>query len=143
MLGANKAIYDSTKAIACPYFKSEISLTSEGFSHLLYRSDTAPRNVREQNLKVRLLKKALQILRVTNTVQEYRSSIEKFGSPAKDGFSKTKIVQYWAFNDLVFGTEHKYLIRVVVRKVGDGKLHFWSVMQAGKNKLYKDGIEDG
>jgi hypothetical protein len=142
MLDTNKLVYESTKAITCPYFKSEIALTSDGFNHLLNKSNRVPRNIREQNLKVRLLPKALQILRVAGTVQEYRTSIEKFGHPAKDGFSKTKQVQYWAFHDLLFGTEHKYLIRVIVRKVGDGKHHFWSVMQAGKDKLYKEGIED-
>ena len=70
--------------------------------------------------------------------------IEKFGKLAKDGFTKTKNVEYWAFHDIV-GEKKRFLLRVIIRRIGDGKLHFWSVMPHGKinkQKLYQEGIED-
>lgn len=94
-------------------------------------------------MKLRLLKPAINILNRTGTVQEYRNTLEKWGESGKDGFSKTKKVEYWGFHDIV-GDDVKILIRVIVRKMGDGKLHFWSVMpigKIGKQKFYKDNLE--
>lgn len=140
----SRELYDSTPEIHCPYFKSSVSLTSDGFNHLLHKPNRQPRNIKEQRLKLRLLKSALHILRNSGTVQEYRTTLEKWGSPREDGFSKTKKVEYWGFHNIV-GENPMILIRLIVRKIGDGKLHFWSVMpigKIGKQKLHRDGMED-
>ncbi|TSD03072.1 MAG: hypothetical protein Athens071416_332 [Parcubacteria group bacterium Athens0714_16] len=139
-----RLIYESKKEIRCPFFDSFITLNSDGFNHLLHKPNRQPRNVEEQKLKLKLLKRGLEIIKKTGTVQEYRMRIEKFGKPAKDGFTKTKNVEYWAFHDIV-GEKKRFLLRVIIRRIGDGKLHFWSVMPHGKinkQKLYQEGIED-
>ncbi len=139
-----KRTYEIQEIVHCPFFGSPVALTSDGFNHLTHKSNRLPRNVNEQKLKLRLIKKALKIIRKAGTVQEYRKGIEKFGSPAKDGFTKMKQVEYWAFHDIV-GEKKQFLVRVIVRRVGDGKIHFWSVMPHGKinrQKLYERGIEE-
>lgn len=144
LLDSCRQVYTSTSVIACPYFDSPIALTSDGFNHLLNKSNRQPRNIKEQRLKLRLLKPALSILGKAGTVQEYRSTIEKWGEPSKDGLSKTKPVEYWGFHDIV-GAEVKVLVRVIVRKIGDGKYHFWSVMpigKIGKQKFFRDDLSD-
>ena len=144
LVKTSRELYESTKEVACPFFGTNVALTSDGFNHLLHKPNRQPRNVAEQRLKLRLLKKALQILERAGTVQEYRARLEKDGKPGRDGFSKTKNVEYWGFHDIV-GTEVKILVRVVVRRVGDGKFHFWSVMPIGKlgrQKFYQEGMED-
>ena len=91
-----------------------------------------------------MLKPALAVLGNAGTVQEYRTTLEKWGEQGRDGFSKTKQAEYWAFHDII-GKEPMVLIRVIVRKIGGGKHHFWSVMPigtVGKQKFYKDGVED-
>ena len=103
-----------------------------------------PRNVSEQKLKLRLLKKALRVIRRAGTVQEYRKHLEPVGHKGHDGSTKMKHVEYWAFHDIV-GEKKRFLIRVIIRRVGDGKIHFWSVMPHGKinkQKLYQDGIDE-
>src|SRR3989344_3947733 len=144
LIKTSRELYDETPEIVCPYFKSSVSLTSDGFNHLLHKPNRQPRNIKEQRLKLRLLKRALHVLCNAGTVQEYRTTLEKWGSPRKDGFSKTKQVEYWGFHDIV-GKDPMILVRVIVRKIGDGKLHFWSVMpigKIGKQKLYRDSMED-
>jgi len=144
LIKTSRELYDETPEIVCPYFKSSVSLTSDGFNHLLHKPNRQPRNIKEQRLKLRLLKRALHVLRNAGTVQEYRTTLEKWGSPGKDGFSKTKQVEYWGFHDIV-GKNPMILVRVIIRKIGDGKLHFWSVMpigKIGKQKLYRDSMED-
>jgi ribosomal protein L28 len=139
-----KHVYESQGALRCPFFGASVILNSDGFNHLLYKPNRMPRNVEEQKIKLRLLKKGLRIIQKAGTVQEYRIRIEKFGKPARDGFTKTKKVEYWAFHDIV-GENKRFLMRVIVRRIGDGAYHFWSVMPHGKihkQRLYQQGIED-
>ncbi|MDO8593321.1 MAG: hypothetical protein Q7R59_00235 [bacterium] len=144
LVKTSRELYDATPEIHCPYFKSNVALTSDGFNHLLHKPNRQPRNINEQRLKLRLLKRALHVLGNAGTVQEYRTTLEKWGSSGKDGFSKTKQVEYWGFHDIV-GKNPMILIRLIIRKIGDGKLHFWSVMpigKIGKQKLYRDTMDD-
>ena len=138
-----KSAYDAQEIIHCPFFEGPVTLSADGFYHLTNKPNRQPRNVNEQKLKLRLLKKALRIIRKTGTIQEYRCNMEKFGGPAKDGFTKMKQVEHWAFHHIV-GEKKQFLIRVIVRRIGDGKIHFWSVMPHGRidrQKLYQQGIE--
>lgn len=140
-----RALYESCDEIKSPYFGGPVKLTSDGFNHLLNKENRQPRNVAERLLKLRLLKKALHTVSVAGTVQEYRVRTEKVGKPAKDGFSKTAQVQYWAFNDIVFGENSMFIISTIVRREANGPHHFWSVMPVGKiekPKLFVEGIED-
>jgi hypothetical protein len=142
MKGAKKA-YDAHETIPCPFFGQEVTLNAEGFYHLTHKPNRQPRNVNEQKLKLRLLKKALRVIRVAGTLQEYRKSMEPSGEPDAKGFRRMKQIEHWAFHHIV-GEKKQFLIRVIVRRIGDGKLHFWSVMPHGridKQKLYQEGIE--
>lgn len=144
LVETSRELYDATPEVHCPYFNLAISLTSDGFNHLLHKPNRQPRNIKEQRLKLRLLKPSLHILSNAGTVQEYRTTLLKWGEPKKDGFSKTKQVEYWGFHDII-GKDPMILIRVIVRKIGDGKLHFWSVMpigKIGKQKLHRGEMED-
>lgn len=144
ILEKSRLLYFQKKQVWCPYFKENIIFGSEGFNHLLNKRNLHPRTVEEQQLKLRFLKPAISVLASTATLQEYRKGFEKYGKPGKDGLRKTKLVQYWAFHNII-GKDKSTLIRVVVRKVGDGPYHFWSTMpvgRLGKQKLYQTGIED-
>jgi hypothetical protein len=144
LIGEARAFFAATPSVRCPYFEGEVTLNADGLNHLLYKPNRQPRNVSEQMLKLKLLKKGVRILRNAGTVQEYRLRLEKVGKPARDGFTKTKHVEYWAFHDIV-GEKKRFLMRVIVRRMGDGKHAFWSVMPDGRinrQKLYREGIED-
>ncbi len=45
-----------------------------------------------------------------------------------------KEIEYWGFVALVESREEKIRVRVIVRRVGNGQLHFWSVMPHSKLK---------
>jgi len=87
---------------------------------------------------------AIRVIKKAGTIQEYRETLAPFGKKGRDGFTKTKHVEYWAFIAIV--GEDPIKIRVIVRRVGDGKIIFWSVMPDSNlkkmKKLHKAGIED-
>lgn len=136
-------LYTKEREIYCPYFKQKVVLNSEGFHHLQF-SAGRERSKQEQLTKFRLLPLALQVIRNSGTLQEYRTLHEPIGKKKQDGSTPLKEVQYWAFIAIVGETQKK--IRAIVRKVGDGNLTFRSVMyhskrKNGKQKLYSSGIE--
>ena len=119
-------IYTARRTIRNPYFGDDIVLSSDGFHHLRY-SARRERNREEQVLKFTLLPLGLHVLKTATTLQEYRRLLSPVGDPARrDGSVSMKLIEWWAFVAIFVKQEIK--IRVIVRKVGDGKLHFWSVM---------------
>lgn len=140
-----KTLYATQKTIYCPYFKAPVVLNSDGFHHLQF-SARRERNKREQLLKFRLLPPALDIIRKSGTVQEYRRALAPIGKKsATDGSVPMKEMEYWGFVAIV--GDNPIRVRVIVRRVGNGNLSFWSVMphskiKNGKQKLYAENIED-
>ena len=138
-------LYSAQSSIRCPYFQTQVVLNSDGFHHLQF-SARRERNKREQMLKFRLLPLALQVIRSSGTVQEYRRLLGPFGAPsARDGSVRMKEVEYWGFVAII--GEKRIKIRTVLRRVGNGNIMFWSVMPYSKIKngfqrMHTEGIED-
>ncbi len=136
-------LYVTQKSIYNPYFKCEIILNSDGFHHLQF-SARRERSKKEQLLKFNLLPLTLKVIRSSGTIQEHRKGFITIGKTGKDELIKTKNVEYWAFIAIVGDSEIK--IRVILRRIGDGNIIFWSVMPDSNlkrgQKIYTDGIED-
>jgi len=137
-------LYKKQDEIRCPYFNQSIVLNSDGFHHLQFHNNRRERNKREQLLKFRLLPLALQVIKKSGTIQEYRKLLTPIGKKStRDGFVPMKEVEYWGLVAIV--GEQKIKIRTVLRRIGDGNVTFWSVMPGSKlkdPKLYKKGITD-
>jgi hypothetical protein len=138
-------VFSAQKTLYSPYFKTDVILNSDGFHHLQF-SGRKERNKREQLLKFNLLPLALDIIRKSGTVQEYRRLLTLIGKPsAQNGSIPMKEVEYWGLVAII--GDSKIKIRTVLRRVGDGNITFWSVMpyskiKHGKQKIFSEGIED-
>lgn len=138
-----RAIYDAQKNVYNPYLKSGVVFNSDGFHHLQF-SARRERNKKEQLLKFRLLSLAPGVIKNSGTLQEHRKELMPIGKRGKDGFAPTKTIEYRGFIAIVGNNQIK--IKVVLRRVGDGNITFWSVMPFSKlrggQKFYSEGIED-
>jgi len=141
-----KQLYDSYGIIFNPFLKQEISLSADGFHHLRY-SARRERNKSEQILKFTLLPLGLRIVKTAATLQEYRKLFSPVGEKSKrDGAVAMRMVEWWGF--VAIFVEREIKVRVVLRKVGEGNIHFWSVMpyshlkRGRKQKLFTEGLED-
>jgi len=140
-----RELFYAQKVIRCPYFSTDVVLNSDGFHHLQF-SARRERSKRVQLLKFWLLPFALDTIRKSGTVQEYRKMLTPIGKPSpRDGAVPMKEAEYWGFIAIV--GDRKLKIRVVLRRIGTGNLTFWSVMpdvkiKNGKQKLAPEGIED-
>ena len=141
-----KKIYESQKTVFSPYLDTEVILNADGFHHLQF-SARRERGKKEQLLKFSLLPLALQVVKKSATLQEYRKVMVSVGKKSKrDGFTRMKNAEFWGFVAITGRDQVK--IRVILRRIGDGNINFWSVMpdakleRAKKQKLFYKGIED-
>jgi len=138
-----RALYNAQKNLYNPFLKTQVIFNSDGFHHLQF-SARRERNKKEQLLKFNLLPLAIFVIKYSGTLQEYRKGLTAVGKKSKDNLRPMKSTEYYGFVAIV--GEKQIKIRVVLRRVGDGNITFWSVMPfsklGGGQKLYSDGIED-
>jgi len=131
-----KKLFELNPTIRCPYFNSDVVLNGEGLHHLRYSAERE-RSKPEQMLKFRLVPLALEVIRKSGTVQEYRRIWQPIGKAGTGGLRAAKEVEYWGFVAIVGSRPDK--IRVIVRRVGTGNYTFWSVMRG--SKIMRDGSQ--
>lgn len=128
----SKEIFEKNKQIYCPYFKQNIILNSDGFHHLQF-SSRRERDKKEQVLKFNLLPLAISIIKKSGTLQEYRKLLSPVGKRSqKESMTICKIIEYWSF--IAINDNKTIKIKVVLRRIGNGNIIFWSVMPAIKLK---------
>ena len=112
-----KELFQDHPRIRCPYFGADVVLNADGLHHLRY-SDRRERSKPEQMLKFRLLPLALEVIRKSGTMQEYRRIWQPVGPQRADGMREGREVECWGFLAIVGPRPAK--IRVIVRRVGTG-----------------------
>jgi hypothetical protein len=118
-----RALFERNPKVVCPYFETHVVLNAEGLHHLRYSAERE-RSKPEQMLKFRLLPLALDVIRKSGTVQEYRRIWQPVGKVGADGLRPAKEVEYWGLVAIVGPRPDK--IRVILRRVGTGNITFWS-----------------
>ena len=120
----------------CPALNNElVHFSAEGFNHLIYKGKRRERNKNEQIMKFKLLPKAKTIIEITTTHQEYDESlIEIRKKKFKKIVQETAMVRYWGFVAIIRG----FRTKVIVRQIGNGQKHFWSVIPAWITNQYRD-----
>lgn len=113
-----REFFSKHRFVKCPAFpKEKVAFNSKGLSHLFYQGSrkVSSRPSRETQARVSLLPRALEILKVMPLAQE--ESLHNVGG---------KRVKYWAFEAVV----RERRVKVIVRQIGNGQKHFWSIIPA-------------
>lgn len=114
-----KSFFEKNKSIFCPAFPDEkVTFNSKALSHLFYKgaNKKSSRPSKEIETRIKLLPSVLKVLSVMPLAQEENTLVNIEG----------KVCIYWAFEAVV----DQRRIKVIVRQVGKGKKHFWSVIPA-------------
>lgn len=130
--------YESIKEIASPVLGS-VHFNSEGFMHILF-GDTErneKRDWKDQIKRFELFRNVPHLLKNMAHYQEYDERMERVEMKMnKERMTVVKRVRYWGFVAIIKNDTRR--IKIVLRQVGEGKIHFWSVIPAWKTKHYKD-----
>ena len=129
-------LYQGFKSVHCPFLKSEVVFTSEGFNHIRYKKPRKERHPEVQKMRYTILKFAKQIIEKSHTLQEhyeYPDFVEVKINKRKDKVLKQSHV--WGFIAILKGMK----IKVLVQQIGNGKLHFLSVIPNWRTRKIREG----
>ena len=117
-----KKIFDQHKEIKCPAFRNEtIIFNAKGINHLIYKGSRSRREKSRILTNIRLLPEAIRVLQLMPFAQEENSYI------------RDKVnYRFWIFEAVIENRR----IKVIVRQVGNGRKHFWSVIPAWRRDRY-------
>lgn len=128
--------YNQREHIRCPALNNEIvHFTSEGFNHLIYKGDRSERDKSVQILKFNLFPRALEIICLSTTYQEYDEGIKNIRKKKhKRTVIESATVKYWGLVAIIRNTR----VKVIIRQIGNGQKHFWSVIPAWQKCHYRE-----
>lgn len=117
-----RKIFDDTKEISCPAFPGEkVVFNAKGINHLLYKGNRSKRDISRIQTNIRLLPSAIKVLRLMPFFQE------------ESCYKKDEIIyKYWAFEAVI----EERRVKVVIRQIGNGQKHFWSVIPAWRKDRF-------
>jgi len=131
LIQKQKSFYKNIISINCPILNETVYFTSEGFNHLIYESNRAPRKISEQYLKLIFLKYVPKVITNCIEILETRKTKRKIWGKYK------KIICYTLVYEVIKGIK----VRVIIEKIGNGKCKFKSVMPHDKkSKIYSKKI---
>jgi hypothetical protein len=131
-----ESFYKKIQAIRCPALHGElVHFTSEGFNHLLFKGNRHERSKNDQITKFKLLSKAKAIIEISTTYQEYDESLATVRKKRfKRIVEESTTVKYWGLVAIIVN----FRVKVIVRQVGNGQKHFWSVIPAWSTNHYRE-----
>ena len=134
---AAQALYASTKPVFSPALGEMVSFTAEGFNHILYKGGRSARERGSQIMRFRLLARAIRLIGHANTFQEFEEAAREYEVKVRKRRQlKTRLVRYCGI--IAIFEERK--IKVILRRIGNGKLHFWSIVPAWTTNKHRDII---
>lgn len=133
-----KELYGNYGPVKCPAINSEyVHFTSEGFNHILYRINRHPRSKQDQYMRFQILDLARRVVQISTTFQEYEEKLQDVVIDHRGKKEKaTKFVKYWGFIAIL----KKKKIKVIVRRIGEGKILFWSVIPFWRTTKHGDHV---
>jgi len=119
--------YKAVNKSFCPILKENVFFTSKGFRHLLYDGLGHARSRKERMYRVGLLPLVIPVLKSTTKVEDYKPP--NFSKPLG------KMIEFWTLQAVV--GKRKTLVTVILRKIGTGKIHFYSIWKRKEKKTKK------
>lgn len=144
--------YEKAKNIAVRFFEKNktinsaalgtVTFNSDGFLHLIWknrdkkRKNKHKRDWKNQEKRFYLLQYAKPILEKMAYYQEYSEAMETVAVKKNNRiYSEPKKITYWCFIAVI---DNKIRIKIILKKVGNGNIIFWSVVPYWTTKHYKD-----
>ena len=120
-----EAFYATVGKTYCPYFGGDIAFNAKGLRHLKFKSDKQARSHKDQYSRLKLIRYAPEVLKLSKTVQGIWS-VKRFEEQKTNSRWERvmKEVSYYEFIAVLDSVR----VRVIVKEVAGGEKHFWSVI---------------
>src|ERR1044071_166509 len=120
-----EGLYHKIGNVYCPYFSQPVAFNAKGIRHLKFKYDRHARPRQDQYARLKLLHLAPEVLGLSRTLQgiwhtrqfEFQKMHSRWDRVLRD-------VTFFEFIAVLDNVR----IKVIVKQVGDGEKHFWSVI---------------
>lgn len=117
--------YATLDKVRCPYFGSCIAFNAKGLRHLKFKSDSQARPHKDQYSRLKLIRYAPEVLKLSKTVQGIWSMKRFEEQKTNSRWERVmKEVSYYEFIAVL----ESIRVKVIVKEVTGGEKHFWSVI---------------
>ncbi|MFH0770793.1 MAG: hypothetical protein V1926_05485 [Candidatus Peregrinibacteria bacterium] len=148
MTGFDQEKYDAAREAAHNYFQRNqkiqspvlgtVHLNSDGFLHLVY-GDKHHKQKRDWKNQLKRFHLVTYTRRIIEGMGFYQEFLEQYQTvmvkEQKHEVPASKLVKYWGFVAVI---DNRIRVKIILRQVGNGNIHFWSVIPFWKTKYYKD-----
>lgn len=118
-----KRIYQKIGKVLSPPLNDYIYFTMKGFNHLIRKARI--RSKREQKDRFRLVPFLEKVIKNPGAIIQYRQEDRRVKIKKHSKLIEKKLtIQYWGFAKTI-GPK---MVKVVIRQIGKGQKHFYSVM---------------
>ncbi len=130
-----RKLYSETRPLYSHALNKIIIFNAHGFKHILYKGSMFARDRESQELRMSLFPIAIRLIKRANLFQEYEERLIRFKIKTRKRHSySSKSVHYWGIIAIFEGQK----IKVVLRRVGNGEIHFWSIIPNCVTSKYRD-----
>lgn len=121
--------YNKIGSVHCPYFGEKIIFNNRGLRHLRFKSWNRSRSISDQYMRFRLLDLAVQVIKKSNTLQEYSEAKNLERIQINSRWEQRAVrVNYYGFVAII----DELRIKVIVKEINRGQKLFWSLIPCWK-----------
>ncbi len=116
--------YGAIVKVKCPYLTGDVHFNTEGFQHLLFKDWNTTRTRFEQYTRLRLIKLAPEIIKISHTLQEYDERQLFVRQKINSRWEKRlKTVRYYVFVAIIDFVR----LKIVIKEIEGGVKFFYSL----------------
>lgn len=116
--------------VFCECLQSDVYFNAQGFHHLENDGAGKTRTIKERIYKLRLFPLAIPTIKNATEIHENK---KVNGKISRKKNSLIKEIEYWSLVANV-GKNNHVKVKVILRKVGNGQIIFWSIMRLNNKK---------
>lgn len=126
LMNRQRKYYKSIGSVHSPVLKEKVYFNADGFYHLIYQSNRRLRNVSERHLKLKCLDYAVHVIKKCETTPKKREYARVVRGKKKKAISYELVCEV--------KSEKFNKIKVIVERIGGGKIRFLSVMPIKRDR---------
>lgn len=116
--------YKKIDSVLSPYLKKGVAFNAKGLEHIKFKGRNKARSNEDQYMRLKYLHLAKKIIKASHTLQGHQERNEMVKVKRGKWTYEMQAVNYFEFVAIIGDVR----VRVIVKKVAGGELHFWSII---------------
>lgn len=129
LIAERRQRYDSTKNTYCPFLKEVVYFNNKGFFHATHDGRDHIRSEADARMRLNLL---LYVTYIIENAKSFSRPPQLVPKNAADNKTGKELVHYELICRVGKNRQRKKDVIVVLRRIGNGRLHYYSVRYAKK-----------